>query len=174
MAADLASIDMVLGDTDKCPWDAGTFGSLSTRMFGPALRAAAAKARSVLQTLAAARLGVPLDRLTVENGTISVVGQPDRHVSFAELADGAGIAKSVGPAAVLRSAADFTVMGRSPKRLDGIEKVTGAAKYAADIRLPGMLYARVLRPRLMAPSCCRPIPLPPKSCRACGSSGETT
>ena len=37
-------------------------------------------------------------------------------------------------------------MGRSPKRLDGMEKVTGAAKYAADIRLPGMLYARILRP----------------------------
>jgi isoquinoline 1-oxidoreductase len=48
--------------------------------------------------------------------------------------------------AVLRSAADFTVMGRSPVRMDGDEKVTGAAKYAADIRLPGMLYARILRP----------------------------
>jgi isoquinoline 1-oxidoreductase len=48
--------------------------------------------------------------------------------------------------AVLRAAADFEVMGASPPRLDGIEKVTGAAKYAADIRLPGMLYARLLRP----------------------------
>ena len=46
----LASIDMVLGDTDRCPWDMGTFGSLTTRMFGPALRAAAAKARSLLTT----------------------------------------------------------------------------------------------------------------------------
>src|SRR5450759_1135489 len=44
----LASIDMVLGDTDKCPWDMGTLGSLTTRMFGPALRAAAAEARAVL------------------------------------------------------------------------------------------------------------------------------
>src|SRR5450759_3999494 len=50
----LSSIDMVLGDTDKCPWDMGTFGSLTTRMFGPALRAAAAEARAVLMRLAVA------------------------------------------------------------------------------------------------------------------------
>jgi isoquinoline 1-oxidoreductase len=148
LGADLASIDMILGDTDKCPWDMGTFGSMSTRFFGPALRAAAAKARSVLTRLAAAKLGVPADRLTIENGMVSVMGEPDRRVSFGELADGVGIAETVSQAAVLRSAADFAVMGRSPKRLDGVEKVTGAAKYAADISLPDMLHARILRPPL--------------------------
>ena len=148
LGADLASIDMVLGDTDRCPWDAGTFGSMSTRFFGPALRAAAAKARGIVQTLAATKLGVPADRLTIANGVASVAGQPDRRVSFAELADGVRIAATVSQAAVLRSAGDFTVMGRSPKRLDGVQKVTGSAKYAADIRLSGMLYARVLRPPL--------------------------
>ena len=146
LGADLASIDMVMGDTDKCPWDMGTFGSLTTRMFGPALRAAAAKARVVLTALAAAKLGVAPERVTIEHGAASVVGEPSRRVSFAELAGGAGIAETVSQAAVLRSVADFTVMGKSPKRLDGIEKVTGSAKYAADIRLPDMLYARILRP----------------------------
>ncbi|WP_291688301.1 molybdopterin cofactor-binding domain-containing protein [Bradyrhizobium sp.] len=146
LGADLASIDMVMGDTDKCPWDMGTFGSLSTRMFGPALRAAAAKARAVLTTLAAAKLAVAADRVTIEHGVASVAGEPTRRVSFAELADGAGIAEQVNQAAALRSVADFAVMGKSPKRLDGIEKVTGSAKYAADIRLPEMLYARILRP----------------------------
>ena len=146
LGADLASIDMVMGDTDKCPWDMGTFGSLSTRMFGPALRTAAAKARGVLTRLGAARLGVQADRVTIEHGVVSVMGDPTRKVSFAELSDGAGIAETVNQAAVLRSVADFAVMGRSPKRLDGIEKVTGSAQYAADIRLPDMLYARILRP----------------------------
>jgi isoquinoline 1-oxidoreductase len=146
LGADLASIDMVLGDTDKCPWDMGTFGSMSTRFFGPALRAAAAKARSLLTTLAAAKLGVPADRVRIENGVASVAGDPGRRVSFAQLADGVAIAETVKQAAVLRSAADFSVMGRSPRRLDGVEKVTGSARYAADIRLPGMLYARLLRP----------------------------
>ncbi|MGZ3325273.1 MAG: molybdopterin cofactor-binding domain-containing protein, partial [Xanthobacteraceae bacterium] len=146
LGADLASIDMVMGDTDKCPWDVGTFGSLTTRMFGPALRAAAAKARAVLTALAAARLGVAAERVTIEHSTASVAGEPSRRVSFAELAGGAGIAETMSQTAVLRSVADFTVMGKSPKRLDGIEKVTGSAKYAADIRLPDMLYARILRP----------------------------
>ena len=53
------SIEMVMGDTDRCPWDMGTFGSLTTRMFGPALRAAAAEARQVLLQLASEQLGVP-------------------------------------------------------------------------------------------------------------------
>ena len=58
LGVELASIDMVLVDTDRCPWDMGTFGSLTTRMFGPALRAAAAQARLVLTTLAARKVGV--------------------------------------------------------------------------------------------------------------------
>ena len=148
LGADLASIDMVLGDTERCPWDAGTFGSMSTRFFGPALRAAAAKARGIVQSLAAAKLGVPAEKITITSGVASVVGQSDRRMSFAELADGVRIAESVSQAAVLRSAADFTVIGRSPKRMDGVEKVNGSAKYTADIRLPGMLYARILRPPL--------------------------
>jgi nicotinate dehydrogenase subunit B len=142
----LASIDMVLGDTDQCPWDMGTFGSLTTRMFGPALRAAGAQARLTLLSLAAARLGVAQDRLVARDGMISEAGDASRKVSYGELSRGAHITKIVDQKAVLRAASEFTVMGRSPARLDGVEKVTGAARYAGDIRLPGMLYARILRP----------------------------
>ncbi|MDE2182937.1 MAG: xanthine dehydrogenase family protein molybdopterin-binding subunit [Alphaproteobacteria bacterium] len=141
----LSSVDMVLGDTERCPWDMGTFGSLTTRMFGPYLRAAAAKARSVLLGLAAKRLNVPADMLTVKDGVVFVIGDPARSVTYAALAKEARVTEAVDEQAVLRRPAAFTVMGRSPKRLDGVEKVTGEAKYAADIRLPNMLYARVLR-----------------------------
>jgi isoquinoline 1-oxidoreductase len=142
----LDSIDMVLGDTDRCPWDMGTFGSLTTRMFGPALRAAAAEARGVLMQLASERLGVSRDRLVVENGVVSVKGDPSRRVTYGQLAKGQAIARTLDEKAVLRSVSEFAVMGSSPKRVDGRDKVTGAAKYAADIRRPGMLYARLLRP----------------------------
>jgi isoquinoline 1-oxidoreductase len=145
LGVSLSSVDMILGDTDKCPWDMGTFGSLTSRMFGPYLRAAAAKARAVLLQLAAKRLGVGVDKLQVKDGIVSVVGDPGRKVTYAALSQEARVAQSVDEKAVLRQPAQFTVMGSSPKRLDGVEKVTGAAKYAADIRLPGMLYARVLR-----------------------------
>jgi isoquinoline 1-oxidoreductase len=142
----LESVHAVMGDTASCPWDAGTWGSMTTRFFGPAVRAAAAQARLILTDLAAERLGVPRGQLTVENGVVFVTGHRDRRVTFGELARGQRITHTVDERAVLRSAREFAVMGRSPKRLDGAEKVTGAAKYAADIRLPGMLYARVVRP----------------------------
>ncbi len=142
----LESIDMVLGDTDRCPWDMGTFGSLTTRMFGPALRAAAAEARLSLVRLAASRLGVKPEQLVVAGGVVSVAADPRRKVGYGELAQGKQIARVVGEEAVLRAAREMSVMGASPRRLDGPEKVTGAARYAGDLRRPGMLYARLLRP----------------------------
>jgi nicotinate dehydrogenase subunit B len=142
----LDTIHIVMGDTDSCPWDMGTFGSLTTRMFGPAVRAAAARARLVLTDLAAERLGVARDALTVENGVIYVEADRTRNVSYGDLARGQEITHTVDAEAVLRSVEEYTVMGTSPKRLDRLEKVTGAAKFAGDIRLPGMLYARILRP----------------------------
>lgn len=142
----LGAMRIVMGDTASCPWDMGTFGSLTTRMFGPAVRAAAAQARLILTDLAADRLGVPRSSLTADAGVISVTRNRSRRASYGELAKGQRITHTVDEKAVLRAVKEFSVMGRSPARLDGREKVTGAAKYAGDIRLPGMLYARLLRP----------------------------
>jgi isoquinoline 1-oxidoreductase len=142
----LDAMSVVCGDTATCPPDAGTWGSMSTRFFGPAVRAAAAQARLVLTDLAAERLGAQRSALEVENGVVYVKGNRGRHVSYGELAKGQQITHTVDEKAVLRAAREFTVMGRSPKRLDGREKVSGAAKFAGDIRRPGMLYARLLRP----------------------------
>jgi len=146
LGAPLGSFTVVAGDTASCPWDAGTWGSMSTRFFGPAVRAAAAQARLVLTDLAAQRLGVPRSALAVENGAVYVAADRQRHVSFGDLAQGRAITHTVGEQAVLRSVREFTVMGTSPRRLDGREKVTGAANYAGDVRRPGMLYARIVRP----------------------------
>jgi isoquinoline 1-oxidoreductase len=142
----LDAIEMVMGDTDRCPFDSGTWGSLTTRMFGPALRAAAAEARLVLMQLASERLGVPQGRLEVVDGVVSVKGEPSRKVTYGALAKGQALVRTVDEKAVLRTVGEFTVMGRSPRRLDAVDKVTGAGKYAGDIRLPGLLFARLLRP----------------------------
>jgi isoquinoline 1-oxidoreductase len=141
-----ASIDMVLGDTDLCPVDMGTFGSLTTRVFGPVLREAAAQARVALISLAAQKLGVPVQDLLVKEGTVYVAAEPHRRLSYGQLSKGAKIARSVDGTAVLHNASQFQTMGQSTPRLDALEKVTGAAKYAADLRVPSMLYARILRP----------------------------
>ncbi len=146
LGVSLETIHIVMGDTDTCPWDMGTFGSLTTRMFGPAVRAAAARARLVLTDLAAERLGVARAALAVEDGVVYAKADRSRRVSYGELARGQEITHTVDEEAVLRAVEEFKVMGASPERLDGYEKVTGAAKFAGDIRLPGMLYARLLRP----------------------------
>lgn len=140
------SIEMVMGDTATCPYDAGTWGSLTTRVFGPALRAAAAEAREVLVQLAAERLGVPADRLQVADGAIAVAGNAAQRVTFGQLAEGKRIERVLDRKAVLTAVRDFKVMGKSINRLEAASKVTGAAKYAGDVRLPGMLRARLLRP----------------------------
>jgi isoquinoline 1-oxidoreductase len=146
LGVSLDAMHIVMGDTDTCPWDMGTFGSLTTRMFGPAVRAAAAKARLILTDLAAERLGVSRDALSVADGVVYVTRDKARSVTYGALARGQAITHEVDEEAVLRAVKDFSVMGQSPLRMDGVEKVTGAAQYAGDIRLPGMLYARVLRP----------------------------
>ena len=112
LGVSLDAIEMVMGDTDRCPFDAGTWGSLTTRMFGPALRAAAAEARLVLVRLASEQLGVPKERLVVENGIVSVKGEPARKVSYGALAKGRAIVRTVDEKAVLRSVAG--VHGHGP------------------------------------------------------------
>jgi nicotinate dehydrogenase subunit B len=143
LGVSLDAIRIVMGDTDLVPYDQGTWGSLTTRMFGPAVRAAAAEARAVLMKLASEKLGVPRDQLSVASG---VVTAGERKVTYGELAKGQTIARLVDEKAVLRAAKDFKVIGRPTKRVDAREKVTGRAVYAGDIRRPGMLYARILRP----------------------------
>jgi isoquinoline 1-oxidoreductase len=142
----LKSVDMVMGDTDLCPWDMGTFGSMTTRFFGPPLRAAAAEARAVLLELAAEHLQTPLSRLKAKDGVIFDKSKRKNQVSYAQLARGKKIERHMKEKPAVKSASEFTIVGKSVSRMDALEKVTGKAKFAGDIRLPGMLYARILRP----------------------------
>ena len=142
----LESVDMVMGDTDLCPWDMGTFGSRSTRFFGPPLRAAGAEARAVLLELASEHLDVPRDRLQVENGLVFDKKNADRRVTYGQLAKGKVIERHVEQEAVLKAESEFKIMGESYNRQDAAEKVTGKAVFAGDIRVPGMVYAKILRP----------------------------
>ena len=137
---------MVMGDTDLCPYDSGTYGSMSTRFFGPALRAAAAEAKTVLLNLAAERLKVPKDNLNVEDGVVFVTADEKSRVTFGQLAKGQKITHRLDGKAVTKSVSQFTVMGKPVKRTDALAKVTGKAQYAGDIRVPAMLYANILRP----------------------------
>lgn len=145
LSVPLKAIDMVMGDTELCPWDLGTFGSMSIAVFGPVLRRAAAEAREVLRELAAEQLQVSATSLEVKDGKVFDPRQPARSRTYAELAHGRALTKHI---AIVPSphAPSASVIGQSAPRIDGLEKVTGRATYAGDIRLPGMLYASILRP----------------------------
>jgi len=140
------SVSMVMGDTKLCPWDAGTNGSRSIKYFGPAVRAAGAEAREVLIELAAERLQIPRERLTAKDGVVFDRTSPGTKVGYGLLAKGKTIERHLAQKPSLKPPSAFNVCGKSMPRADFEDKVTGKAQFAGDIRLPGMLYGKVLRP----------------------------
>ncbi|MDA3833857.1 MAG: molybdopterin-dependent oxidoreductase [Spirochaetales bacterium] len=141
----LDSIDMVMGDTMLCVWDSGTTGSRSTKYFGPPLRRAGAEARAILLQMASEQLNITVERLVVKNGTVSDKTNPSVKVTYAELVKGKQIDRLIADVPI-KSVSEHTVSGKPMLRMDARPKVTGGAKFSADIILPGMLYAKVLRP----------------------------
>jgi nicotinate dehydrogenase subunit B len=142
----LDAVDMVMGDTDPCPWDMGTFGSRTTRFFGPPLREAAAEARAILIQLASEHLRLNESQLTVKEGVVVDKINSGNRVTYAELAQGKSIEKHLTKKPSLKNFSEFTIVGKPTLRKDSLAKVTGRARYAGDIRVPGMLHAKILRP----------------------------
>ncbi len=142
----LEDVEIVMGDTDLCPWDMGTWGSMTTRFFGPSLRLAAAEARGILMEMAAEQLSTPLSNLECKAGVIYVKKAPGKKVSYADLAKGKNIERYLDIKPTLKDFKQLKVVGKPTLRRDAAAKVTGEAQFAGDIQLPGMLYARILRP----------------------------
>jgi nicotinate dehydrogenase subunit B len=86
-------VKMVMGDTDLCPYDQGTWGSMTTRAFGPNMRAAAAEARGVLLDLASSHLGVPVSQLEVKDGIVTDIKNSKNSITYAQLAKGQKLEK---------------------------------------------------------------------------------
>jgi nicotinate dehydrogenase subunit B len=141
-----ASVSMVMGDTKLCPWDGGTNGSRSVKYLGPVLRAAGAEAREVLIQMAAEQLQSTPDRLVAKDGIISEKSSPKKKITYGALARGKTIERHLATKPALKPPSAFTVCGKSLPRADALEKVTGKAQFAGDVRIPGMLYGKVLRP----------------------------
>ncbi|NQU85890.1 MAG: xanthine dehydrogenase family protein molybdopterin-binding subunit [Mariniphaga sp.] len=142
----LESVNMIMGDTDLVPYDAGTWGSMTTRFHDPLIRAAAAEARGILVELASEKLNIPAAGLKAEAGKVVSIENNKKSVSYAKLTKGKKIVRSLGEEVHIKKPDEFKVIGKSFTRRDALEKVTGAAKYTADINLDGLLYARIARP----------------------------
>jgi CO/xanthine dehydrogenase Mo-binding subunit len=140
----LDRITMISGDTGQTPDEGQTAGSQSIENSGTALRLAGAEVRAILFELAAKRPGTPAQQLTVADG---VIAAPDgRKVGYGELVADLNLDREATAKAAPKPPASHKIVGQSIPRFDIPAKVTGGLSYVQDVRLPGMVHGRVVRP----------------------------
>jgi CO/xanthine dehydrogenase Mo-binding subunit len=146
--------NVVMGRTDTTPNQGGSGGSTAIERDGWPMRRVAAEARRVLLDLASKRLGAPISALEVKNATVTVSTDPTKSVTYAQLVgskrfnvalSGKNIDATTGLAEV-KPVDKLRIVGQSPQRYDIPAKVDGSLTWAVDVKLPGMVHARNVRP----------------------------
>jgi CO/xanthine dehydrogenase Mo-binding subunit len=141
----LERIHLVMADTQLVPFDMGTFGSRTTPTMMPQLRRAAAAARELLFDLAAEQSKVDRASLSIKDGkVVGTKGEPS--FSFGQLTHGKKLMKVIDDKTPTTPAEKWATVGTSPLKVDGRAFVTGEHRYASDVKRPGMLFGKVLRP----------------------------
>src|ERR1700732_1058269 len=145
------------GDTDKAVARGVTPAARTVERGGVQLRQASAAARQELLKLASARLDSPVDKLTVTDGVVSVVGNPSKKIAYGDLlggkrfnvkitASGNGWDMKVAPQVSSKDTKDYNIVGKTIPRVDLPQKFTGEFVYSQDVSVPGMLHGRAIRP----------------------------
>ncbi|WGS52341.1 molybdopterin-dependent oxidoreductase [Paraburkholderia sp. D15] len=145
----LTRVSIVLGHTREAPNQGPTIASATIQISSVPLRQAAAQARQYLLARAAARLHVEASELDVRDGVIFVRGDDARArgvATYAELVDGQRVELQLATDAPLKSPDAYKVVGTSAPRIDIPAKATGELSFVHDVRVPGMLHGRVVRP----------------------------
>lgn len=136
-------ITMVLGHTGRTPNQGPTIASNTIQVDAIPMRKAAAQVRQLLLGLAADKLQQPVSALTTSKG--AVVAKGGRRIGYGELAQGQDLNIALDKEVPLRTGG-FNYIGKSVQRVDIPAKVLGALAYVHDVRVPGMLHGRVVRP----------------------------
>jgi nicotinate dehydrogenase subunit B len=142
----LERVHMIMGDTALTPDEGYTAGSMTIHSSGTALRHAAAEARRALLEMASERLDANLDELSIQHGVITVTHDPKRVVTYAELMGGKLFNLQVTDQAPLKPPESYRIVGTSTPREDLPRKVTGGPSFIQDLKVPGMVHARLVRP----------------------------
>ncbi|MBY0505711.1 MAG: molybdopterin-dependent oxidoreductase [Bryobacteraceae bacterium] len=144
----------IMGSTDITVNQGGSGGSTALEYDSRPMRRAAAEARRVLLEMASARLGAPVDQLAVHDAVISLQADPSKRVSYGELIAGKrfnvtltgnNVMSATGLAKV-KPVQQLKYTGQSLQRDDIPAKVDGSLKWAGDVKLPGMVHARNVKP----------------------------
>src|SRR5258708_7677882 len=139
-----ARVVVVLGDTTHTPDQGATIASETIQITAVPLRNAAAQARHYLAARAAERLELPVEELSIEDGLVR--GKDNRSVSYGELIAGETIRLELADNVPVKPTSAYSVVGQSVPRVDLPAKATGEVVYVHDVRVPGMLHGRVVRP----------------------------
>jgi CO/xanthine dehydrogenase Mo-binding subunit len=144
-------VTLIYCDTSMTPDQGVTSGSQShpANFNHENLAQAAATAREALFQMASQKLGVPADQLTAWDGMISAKSDASKKVTYQELLGGRKFTLAVNPQAKRKPVDEWKVMGTSVQRQDFPEVMTGRFEYVHNIRLPGMLHGRVVRPPMV-------------------------
>jgi CO/xanthine dehydrogenase Mo-binding subunit len=138
------TLKVVTADTHRTANEGYTSGSNSMKDSGTAIRNAAAQVRELLVAEAARRLDLPAENFRTENG--AVISPDGRRLGYGDLVAADMLHVQAQPKSKLKDPSTFKVMGQPVPRVDIPAKVTGGAAYVQDMRLPGMVHARIVRP----------------------------
>ena len=152
------AVKLIMGDTAQTINQGGASSSNGVQNGGKQMAAASAEARRVLIEMASQKLSIPADQLTVTDGVISAKADPTKKATYAELIGGRYFNvelawnKSIGNAlyapgqAKPKKPSEYKIVGTSVKRSDVAPKAFAQEDFVTDVKRPGMLHARMIRP----------------------------
>ena len=140
-------VRMILGSTAATPNQGPTIASATIQISAVPLRCAAAQSRLALLDLAAQRMDVAIERLATANGRVFLKdADATGGRTFGELVKDRQITAELDTQVKTKDPADYRLIGRSSRRVDMPAKATGELTFVHDVRVPGMLHGRVVRP----------------------------
>jgi CO/xanthine dehydrogenase Mo-binding subunit len=154
------AVKLYMADTATSVNQGGASGSTGIQLGGKQMRVAAAEARRVLVDMAAEKLGLPADQLTVSDGVVQAKGDAAKKVSYAELIGGRyfnvqlewnkqfGNPLYAPGKAQPKKPSEHKIVGQRIKREDIAPKVFCQEDFCTDVKVPGMLHGRMIRPAI--------------------------
>jgi len=142
----MSQVKSIRLESHTMPNQGGTVASAAIARGGPRIRSAAAEARQALLKIASQQLDVPVDRLTVDEGVVSVADNPRKSITYGQLVGGKPFNLPYTGGVPLKSFRNYKVVGQRIPRLDIPEKAAGKYVHMQHVRVPGMLHGRIVRP----------------------------
>ncbi len=152
------AVTVIMGSTATSVNQGGSSGSTGIQYGGKQMRAAAAEARRVLLDMASEKLGIPAEELAVTDGVVHVKSDPAKKATYAELIGGRYFNvpldwnKQIGNSlyapgkAQPRKHTEYKLVGKPIPRDDIAPVVFGTLDYVTDVKVPGMVHGRMIRP----------------------------